>query len=472
LDAAKLEVGGPCEAWHGAAWNGRLVSGGAARPVLVLLGPEGASGDTLHRARSAGAAALQLGSPGILPLLAIQAHGDRVAWVHAHVEGIGLGHVSGSDPHRLLPTRGAAEAVAFIAETLLPLSPEARRNRGPEPTDVIVDPRGGLHVAGFAGPYAMSPSMRAPRGDEGEPAVVYRLGVLLAHLLSGMPPQPASEEAAHAALVRRALIRAMARPGPVLTERYGDWLRGMLAWDPAARPPLSAVPDGLRKVAESMGGDGLASWAAASVERIRQELAGAKEPAPREDEPTDFAEVAATEEMSRALGVGVIDGPPPQRRRGSANSGPDQPTLREIPRERPRQEFVDDDPTQEAASLPPQALRMLAAAPRQPVPQQPQIPVRVGPPPEAIRPPPRLPSGFLDKPPDADDEPDTDKWRAPRTVLVVLVYVGFVGVLAAAAAIFLVYLFWVPGPAQAPPEDEPSLSEALPSAPPATPAGD
>ena len=47
------------------------------------------------------------------------------------------------------------------------------------------------------------------------------------------------------------------RSGPVISERYGQWIRGMLAWAPAERPPLSAVPSGLRAVAWAMGGEGL-----------------------------------------------------------------------------------------------------------------------------------------------------------------------------------------------------------------------
>lgn len=464
---AKLQVLGPYDAWHGAAYRGSLSLGGDVRAVLLLLGPEGAAGDALNRARAAAATTLAVRGEGVLPLLGVERCGSRVAWVYEHVDALGLGHSVGSEGNALLSTRAAAEVVARVAETLVRLGVEGHRNRGPEPTDLLLDPRGRLWVTGFAGPFPSPPSMRAPRGEEGEAAVVYRLGVLLAHLVSGVAPSAASERSAHAALIRRALIRAMARPGPVLTERYGDWLRGMLAWEPTERPPLSTVPDGLRKVADSTGGETLAEWAAANVTRLARvaETAGetdrATRPAPRPTVTEEPSEGPTTEEVGAA--------PPPRR-------VPVTPPITPVSSTGPAEldafvsgnsETMDDDPTQEAASLVPTLLARALVPPARPVVPAASIPVRVGPPPEAIREPPRLPSGFLDPGTDVGEEEEPSGPPAWARVLLLLMWLAAIGFLLSAAVVLAAYLVFAEPNTPPPPAvpDEPELSDVLGAAP-------
>lgn len=441
---------------------------------------------------------LGLDKPGLLPLVAIELVDDRVAWVHAYVDGLGLGHVVGAEGNPAIPTRAAAEVIATVAETLLSLDPDLRRNRGPEPTDLLLDPSGRVYATGFSGPFPVSPSMRAPRGEEGEPAVVYRLGVLLAHLVSGVAPQPASERTAHAALVRRVLIRAMARPGPVLTERYSDWLRGLLAWEPTERPPLSAVPAGLRKVAESMGGESLGPWAGVHVAMIRGDaVRRGNTPVhdERTDDPSDLArtdEILTPEALRVAGGVQtIVDAAPPPRQRRASNPTLDavrmaaavdsavttlhgRPSGLAVREPTPmRDEFVDDDPTQEAAAVP-HLLQSVKAGPVRVPAKRPQMPVQVGPPPEALRERPRLPSGFLDSTPDsveADLEPLPD--RSLARIAVIAIYLMLVGVLGSVAVVLLVYLLWVPAAPADPatsPGDEPGLSDVLGDVRPPDPA--
>src|SRR5690606_19064063 len=137
-----------------------------------------------------------------------------------YVDGLGLGHTVAAGPGPSLPARGAAEIVARVGGILLDTGATGLWHPGPEPTDVIVDAAGRVRVSGFVGPYPPSPSMRAP-GPEGEAAQVYRLGALLAHLVSGVPPGPASEREGHRAMVRQVMIRAMSRTDATLTDRLG-----------------------------------------------------------------------------------------------------------------------------------------------------------------------------------------------------------------------------------------------------------
>lgn len=236
---ATVDILGPCEVWHGAAHLGRRRTPAGDAPVFVLLGPEGASAEALARARHAAVSVAECRVPGVHRLIDVVLVDDRLGWVFESVDGVGLSHTVAGEGRALLSTRAAAEIVASVAEKLLAVD---LKNRGPEPTDLFVDAAGTVIVSGFAGPFPTSPAMRAPRGDDGEAAAVYRLGVLLAQLLSGVAPPPASERSAHPALVRRALIRVMARPGPVLPERYGESIRGMLAWEPAERPRCRPCP--------------------------------------------------------------------------------------------------------------------------------------------------------------------------------------------------------------------------------------
>ncbi len=400
----------------------------------MLLGSEAASDDAVERTRLACAPLMGLVVPGMHRLLAVEPYGDRVAFAFEQVEGVGLVHTVGVEGRPLLPTAAAAEVVAQVAEVLVALGPEVR-NRGPEPTDLLVSADGRVVVSGFAGPYPMSPSMRAPKGDEGEAAAVYRLGVLLAHLLAGVAPSPAGERSGQEVVVRRTLIRIMARPGPALPERYGEWIRGMLAWDPSERPPLSTVADGLRKAAEFAEGPLLASWCAVTVPALRAAalktpsntpvpLSRATTSLSPSDDPTDMRF------SFRGLGARPLDATP----------------VGAVGREDP------DDPTQEAPSS--------EAIPAMAVPTRPgvaEMPVRVGPPPQAIHDDVSLPSGFLDNPTDEHTLGERTQWLTPLTFTV---YMALVGLLLSCALLLGAYLFW---PAPHPKDDGPQLHDVLPN---------
>jgi hypothetical protein len=264
---------GPYGPWHGGVWRGTWHRPGQDDRVFLLVGPD-AAGRAVDRARHLAERALKLSGAGVLPLLEVTTADGRVAWVHPEVPGLGLGHVVGPEASSFaLPIRAAAQVVAEVAATLERLGDEGTWHKGPEPMDLLVERTGKIWVAGFAGPFPRSVALRASEGGASEPALVYRLGVLLAHLVAGMPPGPALQRPAHVAQVRRILVRAMARPGPVLPEALSDWIRTMLAWEPTARPRLAAVPAGLRKVAATMDGEDLPTWAAARVEVLCQRLA-------------------------------------------------------------------------------------------------------------------------------------------------------------------------------------------------------
>lgn len=387
LPTDDLHLLGPYDAWHGAAHRGRLVQrDGTTREVRVLLGPETTSADAVQRARDNAAFALRLRHPAVVPLLDVRQFAERIAWVYDTVDGVGLGHTLGRGEDALLSTRAVAEVIARVAEVLLEIGPEAFSHSGPEAADLILDAAGRLWIAGFASPFPRSPAMRAPMGDEGEAAAVYRLGVLLAHLVSGSAPGLASDRGAHAAVIRRALIRAMSRPGPVLSERYGDWLRGLLAWEPTERPALSTVPAGLRGVAEGTAGPDLAQWAARRVEPLRRQVERAAEERRGGGEGTVLGRSA----LERGLEGDEIDSEAMHRRVAIPPSVPPAEDRSALPEK--DDDTVADEPTQEAGDEP----EVVDSKPPIRVTSLLPIPVQVGPPPEAVRTRPSLPPGFLD----------------------------------------------------------------------------
>lgn len=388
----------------------------------------------MERTRAACAPLMGLVVPGMHRLLAVEPLADRVAFAFEAIEGLGLVHTLGVEGRPLLPTAAAAEVVAQVAEVLVAAGPELR-NRGPEPTDLLVTAEGRVIVSGFAGPYPMPPSMRAPKGDDGEAAAVYRLGVLLAHLLAGIAPSPAGERHGQDVVVRRTLIRVMARPGPALPERYGEWIRGMLAWEPSERPHLTTVADGLRKAAELAEGPALASWCSATVPALRAAalktpsntpvpLSRAPTALSSSDDPTDLRS------RFQDFGARPLDSTPV----GAA------------PREDP------DDPTQEASAS--EAVPVVAVVTR---PGVAEMPVRVGPPPEAMQDDVSLPSGFLDHATDEQTAAERTRWLTPVTFTV---YVAVVGVLLSSAVLLGAYLFWPVGPVE---DDGPQLHDVLPN---------
>ncbi len=269
LPQASIELSGPHRAWHGAARQGHLVHADGLRVrALVLLGPKDAKPDALKRALSDASAALRWRNAGVLTLEDVVRHQDRVVWVHSYFAGISLGHTVG-DSGPLLSVRAGVEVVAQVAEVFRVLGAEAYEHNGPEPSDLLLGISGQLKIAAFASPFPRAPSMRPPMGNSGEAALVFRLGVLLAWLVGGQAAGLVTDETSHDSYVRRALINAMARPGPVVTDKFGDWLRGMLAWNPGDRPALANIPAGLRKEAIEIGGPSLMEWAAANVDDLR-----------------------------------------------------------------------------------------------------------------------------------------------------------------------------------------------------------
>lgn len=252
-----LTLGESWPAWHPTARRGILELDGVARDVLVLLAPYQPSG--VARAREAAGPALGMRGEGILGLLEIRAENQRIAWVYEGGEALA---VSRLPDEATLGPRAVAGLVHRVARALVAFP----GHPGPEADDVLLLADGEVRVIGFARPFAAPAAQRPPGRPDPEAERVYRLGALTATLLGG-PLQRGADPSAHDAVVRRALIRAMSAPGPALGDRYLDLLRGMLAFDPDDRPPLTAVVQGMAELAERAGGPSLSDVVARGFPR-------------------------------------------------------------------------------------------------------------------------------------------------------------------------------------------------------------
>lgn len=437
-----LELSAPRPLWQGAAHDGMLVrKDGSREPVTALVGPRTGSPDALARARKLARVPLTLRHEGVVRLIDVVELKGRIAWCYERVEAIGVGHLVRREDANALSARSAAELVAQVAEVLLALGGPGLHHPGPEPSDLLLSMDGQVRILGFCGPFPQDPSMRPPQPEAVEPGAVYRLGVLLASLLGGHTPSPATDASAHEVLVRRALIRAMSRPGPVLSDRYGQWIRHMLAWAPAERPPLSAVPAGLRSVGWATGGQGLAEWAQSVVPELSAGITSRR--------GEDGGSLPLLDDTSDPGNLRAIaqSGPPPPRRLREPERLTTSTPVEGVPTS--ERERVEDDVTQEA-SWDPEAGVMVSRSRRS---RPDTIPVDIGPPPEAMKKrPPTLPPGFLGGEKD-DDTPDTyedstgvapaapveSRFLDPR---IAGVWVGGTVGLLILALLLLAYLLW------------------------------
>lgn len=289
-----LELTGPCGWWAESARAARWApdSSTSMRDAVAWLGPELEHADhtrAMERARP------WLGRrvPGVLPLLDVVPVGRRTAWVYETDTLLSLGAVLTAVPDGL-SLRTCAELVARVAEIVEGVGAEANLHPGPEPDQILLAADGSVHVAHFVGPSPRSPARREPHGREDAEALVWRIGVLFAEVLTGAPPLPATDRASHDTTFRRLVIRAMSRPGPPFPDRCRDWLAALLSWEPVERPPLGRVSPGLRELAETLPGERLSNWASTWVRQLRARTVGLESLRPPEP-PMDSGAITLPE---------------------------------------------------------------------------------------------------------------------------------------------------------------------------------
>lgn len=361
---AELHLDGPLRAWHDTAYAAKWTDGPMTQPVMIFLGPEGGS----HPAQAASEWVGKL-SPGLATLQRVVPIRARWATVYPRLHALGLIHLLPKTDSDGIPMRCAAELVAQVAETVHRLGPAGLRHHGPSFQDIGLDAEGQTHLVGFVGLWPPDATLDDPMRGRPDAVMVWRLGLLLAQLVGGRVPALDSREN-HQAGLRRILIRAMSRQGASLTERYRDYLSGMLAWEPSQRPPLSSISKGLRSVAQKMNEPDLTSWA---MEAVPPKLDRTHTPTADHSQTSTLLD-AITEPADSIIGeaTGRLSLP-----RLQTLPGVDLAALR-------------DEQTVEAGVVPGPRDGSQRAGHEPGI-----IPVTVGPPAEALRSRPSLPPGFL-----------------------------------------------------------------------------
>lgn len=269
----ELELQGPCPWWADSAHRGRW----RGRDVVAWLGAEVADDAAAERARERAQPWLGRSPPGVVPLLGFELAGRRPAWVYEPPDGVSAAVLASADRDGL-PLRVATELAAGAAVALAALGDRAHAHAGPELHHVLVSPTGRLALSHLAGPGPRSPACREPRGRDDDVAVVWRLGVLLAQLLTGQAPPPVTDPSSHDAADRRLTVRMMARGGPPAPPELRAWLSALLALEPLDRPALALVGPGLTELAVQLPGPGLVEWTLDQVPVLRARAA--QRPAP------------------------------------------------------------------------------------------------------------------------------------------------------------------------------------------------
>ncbi len=275
----KIKLFGRWEAWSDTVRWGQLVRPDGSA-VSVLLRTTGLPRSSPESSRLL--ASLQ--HPSILQLFHATAIGDEAALVYERFEGVAMSRVLPELTRRSrhMPVRAALEVAAQVCAALQHASDQSEPERtiihpGPCPAEILIDERGHVRLAGFVVLMSDDELDSAPSGyvpPEGcgaEGAWAYGIGALMVELLSGeCPASGSSDPSRHEAMIRRALIRVLARSGEPSSEAVITLIRQGMARQPEARPSLSEVMERVAQLANQLPSTRLRSWASSCVPAVLQ----------------------------------------------------------------------------------------------------------------------------------------------------------------------------------------------------------
>ncbi|HNC97959.1 MAG TPA: hypothetical protein PKW90_17650, partial [Myxococcota bacterium] len=296
-----LKLVGVYEPWGPWARQGRLVrANGTEVGVLVRVLEETADGEPFARLREDARLLGRLQHENALRLENVSAVGGKMALVHEGFEGVSAAVITRAlgQKKQVWPARAAVELAAQVGLALeealrIQDGPKRLVHPGPSPDWILVDATGKIKLAGLMvlHPDLEAPPVpsgyRSPEGGLGLAGAAYMVGALLIELLGGeAPPDAASESGPHEAVIRRAVIRVLARPGEAPGDATVQILRQALAFDPNTRGTPGALGRRLRELAVALQSPGLRTWAPSAIPDIL-----ASESRPALPNTTDQSEV-------------------------------------------------------------------------------------------------------------------------------------------------------------------------------------
>jgi hypothetical protein len=246
--------------------------GGVEEPVLVRISPVEAAPDVMARAAEDLPELRRVTAPGVLPVEQVAAVGGRLARVYAWFDGTSLRVVLANALRTgvALPARAVIEIAGQVGIALDGglRSSEAGHlhHAGCGPEDVLVDTAGEVRLTGFVvlRPGELLSTRPGYRSVGDADPGAYMVAALLYELLTGeVPPEPGDTPERHETIVRRMLIRALARPGDSPGEAVGQALREALGWSHAS--DAGSFGQRLLALATRVSGPRLGQWAATGL---------------------------------------------------------------------------------------------------------------------------------------------------------------------------------------------------------------
>lgn len=281
----KVKITGDWSAWAEPVHQGRLVKpDGESSWVLIRCRPDqeiDEEGFTALKVK--GRLMARVDHPSVLKLLHITRVEGVVAWVYEGFQGVSLARALdvASSQSEFIPARAVLEVAERTVQGIQAAIQQGQDLQGagssvvhvgPAPSEVLVDAIGAVRLAGFQliaeGEQPPSaPTGYAPaRPGTAAQRAAYGVGAMLVHLLGGERPASAGvERARQEAVIRRSMIRVLARPGEAIPEEVTALIQRALAFDPDDRPDLGEIQDALSLAATELKSAGLRAWSPLTV---------------------------------------------------------------------------------------------------------------------------------------------------------------------------------------------------------------
>ena len=281
----KVKITGDWSAWAEPVHQGRLVRpDGESAWVLIRCRPDEQTDEQgLASLKAKGRLMARVDHPSVLKLLHITRVDGVPAWVYEGFQGVSLARALdvARAQNEFIPARTVLDLVERTLQGIQAAIQQGRDLQGPDtsvvhvgpaPSEVLVDSVGAVRLAGF---HLLANDEQPPSAPTGyAPArpgtasqrAAYGVGAMLVHLLGGERPASAGvERARQDAVIRRSMIRVLARPGEAISEEVTALIKRALAFDPDERPELDEIQDALSLASAGLKSAGLRAWAPLTV---------------------------------------------------------------------------------------------------------------------------------------------------------------------------------------------------------------
>jgi hypothetical protein len=321
----RIKILGEWSAWAEPVRQGQLVRpDGESVWVLIRPRPElEVDSEGFAQIKQEGRLMARIDHPSVLRLLHVTKVENQPAWVYEGAQAVSLARVIdvSNAQSAFLPVRAAIEVVERVVQGIRAAFNQGCEIQGaagsiihcgPAPSEVLVDAVGAVRVAGFSLTDGSKSRIPAPSGygpaNAGTPEeqAAYGVGALLVHLLGGeRPVNPGRDANRQDAVVRRAMIRVLSRPGEPVPSAITDLIRQALSYESEDRLSLTDMQDILSETARTLESPALRTWASATVPGL---LAQQEHGFPDPDTARKRRHIEATDDSSSFA-------PPPVRKR-------------------------------------------------------------------------------------------------------------------------------------------------------------